>query len=101
MQKIRVKHQIDADTMLLIKYFMYCNVSHLSLENKYFRILLKKVIGSKTFAENLMSMKLCDFVSSDFVLIWYIGCALFLESFDRLRFALLFSYVYIKVVFNR
>ena len=37
----------------------------------------------------------------DFVLIWYICCALFLESFARLRFALLYSYLYIKMVFDR
>ena len=49
----RVKPLIDADTLLLIKYFVSSNVSHSSLENKYLRILLNKVIGTKSFHETI------------------------------------------------
>ena len=46
----RVK-SIDADTLLLIKCFFSSNVSHSSLENKYLRNILNKVIRKKSFDE--------------------------------------------------
>ena len=49
----RVK-SIDADTLLLIKCFFSSNVSHSSLENKYQRINLNKVICTKSFDETIL-----------------------------------------------
>ncbi len=50
----KIKPLIDTDTLLLIKYFISSNVSHSSLENKYLRILLNKVIGTKSFDETIL-----------------------------------------------
>jgi hypothetical protein len=49
-----IKPRIGADTLLLIKFFVSSNVSHSSLENKYLRILLNKVIGTKSFDETIL-----------------------------------------------
>lgn len=59
----KIKPLIDTDTLLLIKYFISSNVSHSSLENKYLRILLNKVIGTKSFDETILPevyQKLCS-----------------------------------------
>jgi hypothetical protein len=53
-KKIKVEPIIDADTMLLVKYFVTSNVSHSSLENKYLLILLNKVVGTKSFDETIL-----------------------------------------------
>jgi hypothetical protein len=59
----KIKPLIDTDTLLLIKYFISSNVSHSSLANKYLRILLNKVIGTKSFDETILPevyQKLCS-----------------------------------------
>jgi hypothetical protein len=45
---------IDDATMLLLKYFVSSNSSHSNLENEYLRLLLSKVIGTKTFSDTIM-----------------------------------------------
>ncbi len=45
---------IDDSMLLLIKYFVTSNASHSSLENQYLRILLNKVVGTKSFDDNIL-----------------------------------------------
>jgi hypothetical protein len=39
--------------MLIIKNFVTSNTSHSNLENQYLRLLLGKVIGTKTFSDTI------------------------------------------------
>ena len=45
---------IDDATMTLIKYFVTSNASHSSLENKYLKLLLNKVVGTKSFDDQIL-----------------------------------------------
>jgi hypothetical protein len=40
--------------MLIIKYFVISNTSHSNLKNHYLRLLLGKVIGTKTFSDKII-----------------------------------------------
>ncbi len=53
-KKIKVEPIIDADTLLLVKYFVTSNISHSSLENIYLRKLWNKVVGTKSFDETIL-----------------------------------------------
>ena len=45
---------IDDATITFIKYFVTSNASHSSLENKYLKLLLNKVVGTKSFDDQIL-----------------------------------------------
>ncbi len=45
---------IDDSMLLLVKYFVSSNSSHSSLENKYLRKLLNKIVGTKSFDDKIL-----------------------------------------------